>query len=71
MGGFISSIFKSAINAINPFKSGKNLQNPYDLNMINDPINHLNYGYPYKLNQINQGLNRNEQIHLRNNLYED
>ena len=42
-GTFISSLFHKVINTINPFKSEKYVQNPYDLNSTNDPINHLNY----------------------------
>ena len=42
-GTFISSLFHKVINTINPFKSEQYVQNPYDLNSTNDPINHLNY----------------------------
>ena len=41
-GSFISSLFSKVINTINPFKSKKNVQNPYDLNSKNDPCNYLN-----------------------------
>ena len=42
-GSFISSLFYKVANTINPFKSKKYVQNPYDLNSANDPTNHLNY----------------------------
>ena len=42
-GTFISNLFYKVINTINPFKSEKYVQNPYDLNSANEPINHLNY----------------------------
>ena len=83
-GTFISSVFKTVVNTINPFKSQKYWQNPYDLNSTNDPIHNLNYidnindnnryiGNPNNQSQIipDINLNRNEQINLGNNNFDD
>ena len=41
-GTFISSVFKTVVNSINQFNARRYVQNPYDLNSINDTINNLN-----------------------------
>ena len=83
---YISSVFKSVVNSINPFQREKYWQNPYDLNSVNEPIHYLNYvdnistnnnsyiGNPNEQNQINPNINldRNEQVQFgNNNFYED
>ena len=42
-GTFLSSLFYKVVNSINPFKSRKYVQNPYDIDSSNDPCKHLNY----------------------------
>ena len=42
-GNMISSFFLKVRNSINPFKEDKYVENPYDINSINDPSNYLNY----------------------------
>ena len=65
MGTFMSSLFYKVINTINPFKSKKYIQNPYDLNSANDPVNHLNY-----IDNLNTNQNyQNNQVYLGNNNY--
>ena len=64
-GTFMSSLFYKVINTINPFKSKKYVENPYDLNSENDPINHLNY-----IDKINPNQNyQTNQVYLGNNNY--
>ena len=64
-GTFMSSLFHKVINTINPFKSKKYVQNPYDLNSDKDPINHLNY-----IDRINTNQNyQTNPVNLGNNNY--
>ena len=78
-GTFISSVFKTVVNSINPFNARRYVQNPYDLNSLNDPINNLNYldnlnnnnNRPSNFNNSDNNLNRSTQIYLGDNNYEE
>ena len=83
-GSFISSLFNKVVNTINPFKSKKYVQNPYDLNSLNDPCKHLNkleqgnnlnvsYDNQKYYNKKVSGINftGKGQIYLGNNEYDD
>ena len=80
-GTFVSSLFSKVINTINPFKSKKYVQNPYDPNLVNDPCNHVNYldnnnnknlrlssSYPNFNKKIKeQNIRKSNPIYLGNN----
>ena len=42
-GNMISSFFVKVRDSINPFKASNYIENPYDVNSLNDPYNNLNY----------------------------
>ena len=77
-GTFISSVFKTVVNSINPFNARRYVQNPYDLNSLNDPINNLNYldnlnnnNRTSNFNNPDINLNRSTQIYLGDNNFEE
>ena len=61
---FVSSLFYKVANSINPFKSKKNVQNPYDLNSSNDPSNFFN-----NVSNMNSNNNLYTSLYTNHNNY--
>ena len=84
-GNMISSFFVKVKNSINPFRATNYIDNPYDINSLNDPYNNLNYidsinngnlpnsNIPPNYNNLEQIIRKNKYstVYLRDNNFEE